>query len=122
MNLKILPGKFAVCRLGNESNFPSWLKTTDFFSITKTSNELSIVCIESIVPENVKAEKNWKILEVEGPLDFSMTGVLASISAPLADAQISIFAISTFDTDYILVRDFLIAEAVSSLKKAGFNI
>ena len=72
--------------------------------ITKTTDELSIVCYEDIVPKNIKAEKDWVSFKVEGPLDFSLTGVLSSLAGPLADENISIFSISTFDTDYLLVK------------------
>lgn len=103
--LSTMPSLFAIVYLDPSSQVPSWAcERSDFFSITKTVDELSIVCSEVLVPRDVKAEKGWKGLKVEGPLDFSLTGILASLSLPLAEAKISIFAVSTFQTDYLLVK------------------
>ena len=102
LSLLILPQKLAVCRLGKDARIPSWIEGDIFFSITKTDDELSIVCSENRVPNDTKAEKNWRAFKVEGPIDFSLTGILASLANPLASAKISIFAVSTFDTDYLL--------------------
>ena len=105
LNLSILPETLAVCRLNPESKIPAWaLENPSFFAITKTREELSIVCEQTLVPEDITAERDWNAFKVEGPLDFSLTGILADLSMPLADAGLSIFAISTFDTDYILVK------------------
>ena len=105
LNLSILPETLAVCRLNPESTIPAWaVEKPSFFAITKTREELSIVCNQTLVPEDITAERDWNAFKVEGPLDFSLTGILADLSKPLADAGLSIFAISTFDTDYILVK------------------
>ena len=104
LRLSILPRKIAVCRFDTNSKIPNWIYEQDFFSITKTTDELSIVCYEDIVPKNIKAEKDWVSFKVQGPLNFSLTGVLSSLAGPLADENISIFSISTFDTDYLLVK------------------
>ena len=93
-----------------------------FSSITRTSEELSIVCAESLVPKGVKHEAGWRLFKVDGPLDFALTGVLASVVAPLAQAGISIFSIATFNTDYVLVKDARIAEAVKALQSAGHSV
>ncbi len=90
-------------------------KNGEFFSATRTSDELSIVCCEKNIPEDIKCEKNWRILKIEGPLDFSLIGILASISSILAERKISIFAVSTYDTDYILIRDSDVNDAVEAL-------
>jgi uncharacterized protein len=115
LSLSVLPQKLAVCRLDKDAQIPAWIEVDNYFSITKTDDELSIVCSEEIVPEAIKAEKNWKAFKVEGPLDFSLTGILASLANPLAAASISIFAISTFDTDYLLVKSDKFDEAVKVL-------
>ncbi|MFA6304543.1 MAG: ACT domain-containing protein [Patescibacteria group bacterium] len=115
LSLSILPQKLAICRLNKDARIPSWIDNDDYFSITKTNNELSIVCSEIKVPDDIKAEKNWRALKVNGFLDFSLTGILASLTTPLAEAKISIFAISTYDTDYILVKDDKLDEAVKVL-------
>jgi len=97
--------KLAICRLPPEASLPFWIKENDFFSVTRTQDELSIICKESQVPGTVQAERNWRMIKVSGPLDFGLTGVLASLSHPLADAGISIFALSTFETDYLLLKE-----------------
>ncbi|MDI3548599.1 MAG: uncharacterized protein PWR10_2251 [Halanaerobiales bacterium] len=120
--MKVLKEKFGVCRLDSTALIPDWSKNSEFFSITKTSYELSIVCSQDSIPNDIKCEKDWRILKVEGPLDFSLTGVLASISTTLAQQGISIFAISTYDTDYILIKDKDIENAVNALSNEGHQI
>lgn len=105
LTLSVSPETFAVCRLEANATIPEWIDHNSFFSITRTKDELSVVCLEKDVPAQVKSEKNWRMFKVEGPLDFALTGILASLAQPLADAKISIFAISTYDTDYLLVKD-----------------
>jgi hypothetical protein len=94
----------------------------EFFSVTRTPAELSAVCDVAVVPTGVKAEGPWLVLAVRGPLDFDVIGVLSALSAPLATAGISIFAVSTYDTDYLLVRDHELDRAVRALREAGHNI
>ncbi|HEX9074790.1 MAG TPA: ACT domain-containing protein, partial [Anaerolineae bacterium] len=104
LTLSIVPGTFAICRLERAASIPEWAHI-GFFSTVRTPDELSIVCKEEIVPEGVLCEKGWYCLKVRGPLDFVLTGILASLAVPLAEAGISIFAISTYDTDYFLVKE-----------------
>ncbi|MBM3201554.1 MAG: ACT domain-containing protein [Chlamydiae bacterium] len=113
--LSILPIGLAVVRLPASSEFPKWVLEGEFFSITKTSDEMSIVSVEDIVPQGVQAEKGWGCFKVEGPLDLAQTGVLAALTAPLAAAEITVFAISTFDTDYLLVKRENLAKAITAL-------
>ena len=120
--LSVLPGRWAVCRLHAEAAVPAWAEGGSFFSATRTRDELSIVCEEAAVPEGVKAERDWAALKLHGPIPFETTGVLASLAAPLADAGISLFALSTFDTDYILVKAEALGAAASALRKAGFEV
>jgi len=122
LSLSILQGRFAVCRLEKEEPVPEWGVRGDFISITRTVDELSIVCLEDGVPYSVRCEKGWLCLKVEGPLDFSLTGVLASLTAPLAEAKISIFVLSTFDTDYLMVKEKDLEAAASVLTGAGHTI
>ena len=121
MTLVELESSFAVCRLDLSASIPSWATQSSFFSITKTKEELSIVCEESLVPAIVKAEKGWRMFKVQGPLDFALTGVVASISKPLAEAKISLFVISSFDTDFILVKNPDFSRAQQVLIQSGFN-
>lgn len=114
-----MPGTFAICRLDSDAPIPEWAHI-GFFSITRTPDELSIVCKEEIVPEGVTGEKGWRCLQVMGPLDFALTGILASLAAPLAEAGISIFAISTYDTDYFLVKE--LNRAIAVLSNSGHNV
>jgi hypothetical protein len=102
--LSVLPERLAVCRLSPDEMIPNWVFATSFWSITRTDEELSLIVPEEFVPSSWKSEKGWRCLKVLGPLDSSATGVLASVSTPLAQAGLSIFAISTYDTDYVLVR------------------
>ncbi len=122
LNLSILPDVFAICRLDADAPIPPWVTTRDFVSITRTRGELSIVCAQNDVPTGVRCERDWRALKVDGTLDFALTGILASLAAPLADAGISIFAISTFDTDYLLVKDANLPRAVQVLSAAGNKI
>jgi len=115
LSLLVMPQRLAICQMAHDAQIPQWATNDSFFSISKSDHELSIVCSESVVPGDIHAEKAWRSIKVQGPLDFSLTGILASLAAPLAQAKISIFAISTFDTDYILVKDDNLNKAVQVL-------
>ena len=117
--LLVLDGAFAVCRLGNTSPLPPWAAAGGFFSLTRTADELSVVCAEAAVPEGVRCERGWRCLRVAGTIDFSVVGVLAALTAALAAAGASVFAISTFDTDYLLVKENDLARALAALRRAG---
>ena len=120
LTLSVLPDTLAVCRLDASAPIPGW--ASSFFSITRTRDELSIVCPQRNVPAEIQCERDWRGLCVAGPLDFALTGILAALAAPLADAGISIFAISTFDTDYMLVKEANLERAVTSLSQAGHEV
>jgi hypothetical protein len=122
LNLSILPDIYAVCRIPLKASIPDWAMASSFYSVTQTSDEISIVCQSKDVPAGVKAKRNWRMLKVEGPLDFSLTGILASLAVPLADAGISIFTISTFDNDYLMVQDKSISKAITVLKEVGHTV
>lgn len=122
LTMKLLKEKYGVCRLDKTDSIPNWAKDSDFFSITKTLDELSIVCSQQNIPNDIKCEKDWRILKIEGPLDFSLIGILASISTILAQKEISIFAVSTYDTDYILVKDNDVDNAIEALVNKGYEI
>lgn len=121
--LSVHPGHYAICRLAPEAEVPAWGAGGDgFTSVTRTAAELSIVCPAGRVPEGVRREAGWRLLEVHGPLDFALTGVLAGLTASLAEAGVSTFAVSTFDTDYLLVREAMIGQAVAALRAAGHRV
>lgn len=119
LTLSILPDSFAICRLVPSAPIPSWVTQHVFLSITRTPDELSIVCRQSDVPDGINSERDWCCLKVEGKLDFALTGILASLATLLANAGIPIFAISTFDTDYVLVKASDLKKAIRVLRKAG---
>ena len=122
LNIKVLKTTLSICKLNHRSSIPKWALKGCFTAICKNEDELSIVCEQKYVPINVKAEKNWGILKVVGQLDFALTGILSSIALPLAKAKISIFAISTFNTDYILIKKSKLAKASALLLKSGFTV
>jgi hypothetical protein len=120
--LVALPGAFAVCRLAPDAPVPGWAATAPFLSVTRTADELSVVCPEGAVPDGVRCERGWQCLRVAGTLDFALVGVLAALLEPLAAAGISVFALSTFDTDYLLVRQGELGRAVEALRAAGHTV
>jgi len=125
LTLSVLDDRLAVCRLAplnpGESP-PVWSSVGDVFSITQTEDELSVVCDEDAVPSEITSEPGWRCLKAHGPFEFSMVGVLASLAGPLAEAGISIFALSTYDTDYLLVKDEDLVSAIEVLSRRGHII
>jgi len=121
LTLQIHPEILAISRLASGAIIPDWALNAHFRSITWTDDEISIICGENQVPEDVDSEGGWRALMVQGPLNFSDTGILASLAGPLSDAGISIFALSTFITDYILVKDAEVDHAVKVLTNYGHS-
>jgi hypothetical protein len=105
-------------------SLPAWAAPGDgeLHAVVRTAAELTVVCAAARVPGDVRAERGWHALAVEGPLDLALTGVLASLLVPLARAGVSIFAVSTYDTDHVLVRSERLAEAVEALREAGHRV
>src|SRR5262245_43396681 len=130
LTLVLLPDAYAVVRLPPAAPTPAWSRSAPaFFSITRTPDELSIVCPQSAVPAGLTATHpgarllhGLRLLKVHGPLDFSLVGVIASLAAPLAAARISLFPIATFDTDYLLIRDPDLPAAIQALTRAGHAV
>ena len=118
LRLRWLPGRYAVVRLSPNARPPEWSETSSptFLSVTRTNDELSIVADASAVPADVRAERGWSLLRVEGTLDFALLGILSRLTGALTRAEISVFAISTFDTDYLLVREPDRARAENALR------
>jgi hypothetical protein len=120
-----LDGFFAVCRLAAEAPLPAWAgggPPGSFVSITRTADELSIVCRQELVPDDSRCERGWRVLRVAGTLDFTLVGVLASLLVPLAEADVAVFAVSTFDTDYLLIKEDRWDAAVEVLRHAGHSV
>ncbi len=123
LTLSLLPETLSVCRLEPGEPIPDWaLATSSFLAVTRTTDELSIVCRASAVPDGIQCEGDWRALKIDGPLDFAETGILASLATPLADAGVSVFAVSTFDTDYVLVKHSALDGARSALIRAGHRL
>ena len=122
MHLQTPPELLAICRLGPNEPVPHWAMSGEFWSVTRTYSELSIVCPQKNLPQEIAAERNWRVLKVIGPLPFDMVGVLSSLTAPLAEAGISVFALATYDTDYLLIRTDGFEAACQALVKAGHII
>lgn len=120
--LTLLPEAFMVFRLVPSAEVPDWVRQGSFYSITRTADELSIVCAQSDVPGSIAGERNWRCFQVAGPIPFTTIGVLSSLVQPLAQAAISLFAISTFDTDYILVREADLNQTISVWKQSGHRV
>ncbi len=123
IHFSVIEGRWAVVRMSPGDPIPEWvLKNRDFTSITRTHEELSIVCSEEAAPVGGQVEKGWSLLKLHGPFPFDQVGVLASFTQPLADAGIGIFAMSTFDTDYILVKESSLNLARAALCSAGHEL
>jgi hypothetical protein len=122
LTLIVIEGTFAICRLKPDEPLPSWVTGASFSSITRTPDELSIACRQEAVPEGIQCEPGWRCMRVAAAMPFSLTGVLASLVTPLAEAAISVFAISTFDTDYLFVKDSGLDHSLNVLRKAGHLI
>jgi uncharacterized protein len=124
LNLSLLEGRFAVVQLEPSASIPTWALEGDFFSVSKTTEELSIVCLESNVPtnSNVLLERDWACLKLQGPFEFSLTGILLSVLEPLAQINVGIFALSTFNTDFVLVKSGHLEKAIVALEGAGHSV
>ncbi len=122
LTLQLLPGGYAVCRLGCAEATPGWAQGGAFVSVTRTDAEQSIVCAQEAVPPSVVSEKGWRCLRVKGPLGFGMTGLLASLAGPLASSGVSIFVVSTYDTDYLLVQERDLERGLHALEQVGHAI
>lgn len=122
LKMRLFPGRYAICRLEPTCQTPLWAQNSEFCSLTRTPEELSIVCVEESVPEEVRCERGWKMLKLAGPIPFAVTGVVAAISEVLARERIGIFVISTYDTDYVLVQEHAIDAAIAALQCAGCRV
>ncbi len=120
--LHLLPGRYAICRLDPAAPVPTWAEGGAIHSVTRTPDELSVICDDARVPAGTLCERGWRGIQVEGPFDFETIGVMASLAAPLAEAGVPILCISTYDTDYLLVREAHLGRAAEALAGAGHRM
>jgi hypothetical protein len=118
--LTVLPETVGICQLPHDSPLPEWTRgAAQLLSITRTPTELSIVADENVIPRALTAQRGYRVLRVEGPLPLNLVGVFAAVAGPLADAEVPIFPIGTYETDYVLVHDDHLATALATLRAAG---
>ena len=122
LTLTVLQARLSICRLEAGAEVPAWATRASFFSVTRTQDELSVVCPDEFAPEDISREQGWRAFKLEGPWDLSKVGILSSVAVPLAEAGASIFAVSTFDTDYVLVRGTQLDLAVATLRENGHRV
>lgn len=122
LSLALLPQTYAACQFHPDKHIPYWALMGDFVSLTRTPQELSIVCQQDNVPEDIEAERGWRCVQVQGAFDFSVSGVNASLAVPLADADISVLAIATYSTDYLLIKEKDVERALQVLEQSGHSV
>ncbi|GCE10162.1 ACT domain-containing protein [Tengunoibacter tsumagoiensis] len=119
LTLSLFPQVFAICRLHPDGYIPNWALIGDFISLTRTPEELSIICPQENVPEDAQAARHWRCIKVDGPFDFAVSGVHAALALPLAEENISVLSVATYETDYILIQEPDLDHAIAVLKQAG---
>lgn len=122
LHFSVLPGQFAVCQLQQDELLPAWVYQSSFYTISKTADELSIVCEEHLVKGEIQKSVGWKLLKINAVLDLSLTGITAQFSTALAKAGVNLSVIATYNTDYILVEEVKLATAIEALRSAGFGV
>lgn len=120
--LTLLEQRFAISRLAADAPLPAWATQGPFFSVTRTRDELSIVCELDRVPVGIPSQPHWRVFQVHGPFALTEIGVLAALATPLSEARLSLFVISTFDTDYLLVASEALSATIDALERAGHKI
>lgn len=118
----VMNGIFSLCSLTPQDPIPAWVVLSSFYTISKTNDELSIVCESQYVPAGIKQHGNWSLLKIAAVLDLSLTGITAKFSTALADAGVNLCVIATFETDYILVKHKKLQTAIAALQNAGFIV
>ena len=122
LTLLILRQTFTICRLDKDAPIPDWVFQGNLYSVTRTKDELSIVCPLINVPTGIVCNQGWSCLKVKGPLDLSLTGIISSIASTLEMGNISLFSISTYDTDYVMVNEKNLEKAIFALTETGHRI
>jgi hypothetical protein len=122
LKLSLLKDKYAICTLPKDAPIPDWALTQSLISITRSEKELTIVCRQDIIPSEPQSDLNWRCFRIDGSFDLNQIGVISSISSPLADAGVSIYVISTYDTDYFLVKENNLDKTISTLSNSGHSV
>lgn len=122
MTIIVYDGLFAICKLAPGDDIPVWSTESDFLSVTRSPDELSVVCDQQLIPRAVQCSRNWRMLAIDGVLDLQMTGVVSGLLLPLARVDVSVFVLSTFDTDYFMVPEHMLEQASETLKAEGHRI
>jgi uncharacterized protein len=122
LHITVLPSRFAVCQLRQDEPLPAWVHQSSFYTISKTVDELSVVCEEHLVKGEIKKSVGWKLLKINAVLDLSLTGITAQFSTALAKAGVNLSVIATYNTDYILVEEVKLETAIEALRDAGFEV
>ena len=122
LRLVVLPERLSVCRLDAKAPIPEWALGESFLSISRTREELCVICEDRFVPGGTRASRGWRGFKIEGPLDLDLVGILVSVAVPLAQSNIGILPIATYETDYVLVREGQLVDAVKALRFAGFDV
>jgi len=122
LTIDLLSGPLSICRFAADAPIPEWATAAPFFAVTRTADELSIICATDRVPRGVTANGEWRALKLVGPFDFAEVGILLRVAGPLAAAGVSIMPLATYDTDYVLVRAPQLAAAVAALQGDGHEI
>jgi len=122
LRLVVLPERLAVSRLDAKAPIPEWATGDSFLSISRTREELCVICEDRFVPGGAHASRGWRGFKIEGPLDLDLVGILVSVAVPLAQSNIGILPIATYETDYVLVRDRQLVDAIKALRFAGFDV
>jgi hypothetical protein len=121
-SLLLLEGTFGICRLDKNASVPEWAFRSEFFSVARTPDELSIVGLQACIPEGVDCDLGWKCLKVESPFEFDLSGMVSTIAALIAERKIDMFIVATQDSDYIMVREHDFAQAVGAISQAGYSV
>jgi hypothetical protein len=121
-SLSLFEEEYAVCRLDKSAPIPAWAIRGEFFSVSRTPDELSIVCEQEAVPPETDHDGGWRCFKIESPFEFDLAAMISSVAAPLADEQIDIFVVATQDSDYLLVRQADLDRSISRLQNSGYRV
>jgi hypothetical protein len=122
LQFEVLPKRFAVCQLNMVKPLPNWVFSSSFYTVSKTADELAVVCEEDLVQDEIVKSVGWRLLKINAVLDLSLTGITAQFSTALAKAGVNLSVIATYNTDYILVEEAKLTTAIEALRGAGFEV